>query len=166
MPRATKKAFKHRIVIVSPGAESHVVRTRKHSSLAWKQRALYVMRRNFYFQVLKATTKLRQNWWNNYCIKRIGVPNPGEFLCRETFYVAEMGRAADAIKFKNYWYWCKRRSIEILKWLWQLPVEEYCWRLHLYLKGLIVTKRPILSEIHRYDAKTENEIVLQVFREW
>lgn len=77
-----------------------------------------------------------------------------------------MGRASDAIKFKNYWYWCKRRSIEILKWLWRLPVEEYCWKLHLYLKGLIVTKRPILSEIHRYDAKTENEIVLQVFREW
>ncbi len=163
VPKATKKAFKHRIVIVSPQTEIAPIKARQHSSIKWKQKALYSTKRKFYFQVLKADTRLRRNWWNNYYITRIGAPQPGEFLCRETFYVAKMSEQADAIKFKTYWYWCKKRSLEILEWLWALPPEEYCWKLHIYLRGLIVTKPAILSEIQRYDSKTEDEIVLQIF---
>jgi len=163
VPRATKRAFKHGIVIASSEVQVDFVRKRRHSSIAWKEQALYVMRRNFYFQVLKSGVKLKQKWWNNYCITRIGVPEAGEFLCHETFYVAEISRIEDSVKFRNYWYWCRKKSLDILKWLWGLPAEEYSWKLHIYLKSLIVTKRPILSELQRYDSKTAEEITLQIF---
>jgi hypothetical protein len=120
----------------------------------------------FYFQVLKADVKMRQRWINNYCILRVGVPGEKEFLCRETFYVASMSLKSDAARFRSYWYWCKKKSLEILEWLWSIKEEDYSWRLHIYLKGIIVTRRPILSEIKRYEAKTAEEITLQVFREW
>lgn len=120
----------------------------------------------FYFQVLKANVKLKQKWWNNYSIQRIGAPSVCEFLCQETFYVAAISRQTDAVKFREYWYWCRRKSFEILKWLWELETEEYSWRLHLHLKGLLVTKRPILSEVERYESKAQSEITLQIFRDW
>lgn len=139
---------------------------KRSSSIDWKRRALSAMRRRFYFQVLKADFKLKQKWWNNYCILRIGAPGKKEFLCQETFYVACMSKESDAKKFREYWYWCKRKSLEILIWLWNLPAENYSWSLHVCLLGLIVTKRPILSEIQRYESKTSQEIAFQIFREW
>jgi hypothetical protein len=166
VPRAIKKAFKHKILLAPEGYLPPLGKIRKRASIVWKERALNAMRRRFYFQVLKSNVKLKQRWWNNYCIKRIGVPDAREFLCRETFYVAEMSNKLDAQKFRNYWYWCRRRSFEILEWLWKLDANDYCWSLHVYLKGLIVTKRPILSEIERYDAKSSEEIALQIFGKW
>lgn len=124
------------------------------------------MRRRYYFQVLKANVKLKQRWWNNYCILRIGAPDVGEFLCRDTFYVAQISLPGDAVKFKNYWYWCRLRSFQILEWLWALDTNDYCWNLHQFLKGFIVTKRPILSEVERYDSRTSEEITCQVLGEW
>lgn len=124
------------------------------------------MRRRFYFQVLKADVKLKQRWWNNYCITRIGAPNQNEFLCSETFYVAQISNKADAVKYKRYWYWCRRKSFDVLEWLWKLETKDYCWSLHLYLKGLIVTKRPILSEVERYESKDTREIAIQIFGKW
>lgn len=124
-----------------------------------------MMRMRFYFQVIKSDVKMKQRWWNNYCILRIGVPGSKEFLCQETFYVAQMSEKSDAEKFRAYWYWCKCKSLEILAWLWSIGESDYSWRLHIYLKGLIVTRRPILSEVKRYEAKTAEEIALQVFRE-
>ena len=166
MTKAVKKSFKHRIAIAPIGFEPNKRTPRRYSSIAWKRRAIYIMRRRFYFQVLKANSKLRQNWWNHYCITRIGAPGPGEFLCHETFYVAEISKITDAKKFRRYWYWCRRRSFEILEWLWNLKTENYCIQLHEYLNGFIVTKRPILSEIRRYDSSGEQEIILQVFGKW
>ena len=124
------------------------------------------MRRRYYFQVLKSGVKLKQKWWNNYCITRIGAPRSGEFLCQETFYVAQISLPADAVKFHDYWYWCRLRSFQILEWLWTLDARSYGWKLHQFLKVFIVTKRPILSEIERYDAKTSEEIAFQIFGEW
>lgn len=132
----------------------------------WKHRALYVMRRRYYFQVLKAHEKLKQRWINNYCITRIGAPDVKEFLCHETYYVAQMSTMQDARKYKNYWYWCRKKSFEILMWLWGLDVESYGWKLHMYLKGFIVTPRPILSEVYRYDDKGESKIARQIFKQW
>lgn len=141
-------------------------RIRRCASAEWKRRALHVMRRRYYFQVLKAHVKLKQRWQNNYCITRIGAPDVKEFLCPETFYVARMSTMKDAVKFREYWYWCRRRSFEILLWLWELDEEDYCWRLHMYLKGFIVTRRPIMSEVERYESQETNAIRVQVFGEW
>jgi hypothetical protein len=134
--------------------------------MAWKERAIRLMRMKFYFQVIKANAKVKQRWWSNYCIKRIGVPTEKEFLCQETFYVASMSTKRDAAKFRSYWYWCKRKSIDILAWLLKLDESDYSWKLHVHLRELIVTRRPILSEIKRYEAKTAEEIALQVFGKW
>lgn len=87
-------------------------------------------------------------------------------MCRETFYVGAMSLPSDAVKFRQYWYWCRQKSFDILLWLWELDVNEYSWKLHLHLKALLVTKRPILSEVERYEAKKQDEITLQVFRDW
>ncbi|MFZ9658658.1 MAG: hypothetical protein ACO29Z_08270, partial [Crocinitomicaceae bacterium] len=154
VPKATKQSFKHLIAIAPKGFEPRRQAPKRHSSMAWKERAIYAMRRRFYFQVLKSNVKFKQKWWNNYCITRIGAPCPGEFLCPETFYVAEISKIADAHKFRQYWYWCRRKSFEILEWLWNLKTENYCIQLHEYLNAFIVTKRPILSEIRRYDSKS------------
>lgn len=166
MSSATKKAFKHRIQLAPQEFLPKQKAVRKHASIKWKENALYVMRRRYYFQVLKANVKLKQRWWNNYCIIRAGAPEVGEFLCSETFYVAQISLPADAVKFRSYWYWCRLRSFQILEWLWNLEANDYGWRLHQYLKGFIVTKRPILSEVERYDTKASEEIALQVFGDW
>lgn len=166
MSNAPKKPFKHGILVAVPDFTPKPKRRRKRSSCLWKERALYAMRRSFYFQVLKANVKLKQKWWNNYCILRIGAPDPGEFLCPESFYVATISKNTDAVKFRSYWYWCRMRSYQILEWLWSIDVDDYCWKLHVHLKGLIVTKRPILSEIERYDSKSSEEIALQIFGKW
>jgi hypothetical protein len=163
---ATKKAFKHRIQLAPHDFSPRSGKARKHASLDWKEKALYVMRRRYYFQVLKANVKLKQRWWNNYFINRIGAPEVGEFLCSETFYVAQISLPTDAVKFRSYWYWCRLRSFQILEWLWNLDAKDYGWKLHQYLKGFIVTKRPILSEVERYDTKASEEIALQIFGDW
>ena len=162
MPKATRSAFKHGILLRPQGHSFQREKKRRSASIHWKQRALYVMRRRFYFQVLKAHVKLKYRWGNYYCITRIGAPEVKEFLCQETFYVAQMSKKEDAAKFRNYWYWCRRRSFEILEWLWNLQAEDYCWGLHQYLKGFIVTKRPIMSEVERYDAKSSEEILREI----
>lgn len=161
-----QKAHKHGIVLV-PETYSVIKTTKpKYTSTPWRRRALSGMRMRFYYQVLKANVKLKQKWWNNYCIHRIGVPGVKEFLCHETYYVAAMSNQADAVKFREYWYWCRRKSFEVLQWLWEIDTEDYSWKLHLYLKGLLVTKRPILSEVKRYESRSQGQITLQIFRDW
>ena len=166
MVKAAQKPNKHGILLAPTGFSVVKNTKRRHASIKWKQRALRTMRMRFYFQVLKANVKLKQKWWNNYSIQRVGVPNLGEFLCRDTFYVAAMSLPSDAVKFREYWYWCRRKSFEILEWLWELDTEEYSWQLHLHLKRLLITRRPILSEVERYESKGQSEITLQVFRDW
>jgi hypothetical protein len=164
--RGRKKncAFKHGILLRAEGHSLKQSKIRRSASLTWKQKALHVMRRRFYFQVLKAHVKLKYRWGNYYCITRIGAPGVKEFLCRETFYVAQISKKEDAVKFREYWYWCRRRSFEILEWLWNLRAEDYCWKLHMYLKGFIVTKRPIMSEVDRYESKGSEKILRQILR--
>ena len=164
MPKATRSAFKHGILLRPQGHSFQRERVNNYCSLDWKENALYVMRRRFYFQVLKAHVKLKFRWWNYYCITRIGAPSVKEFLCQETFYVAQISKKEDAERFRNYWYWCRKRSFEILEWLWNLRAEDYCWDLHQYLKGFIVTKRPIMSEVERYDEKSSEEICCEILR--
>lgn len=166
MSRATEKAFKHQILLAPVGFSPQPRRIRRSSSIAWKTRALYAMRRRFYFQVLKSDVKLKQRWSSHYFISRIGAPDTKEFLCRETFYVAQMSKQEHAVKFRSYWYWCRLRSFQILEWLWELDVNDYCWVLHQYLKGFIVTKRPILAEVERYDERASEEIAIQIFGKW
>jgi hypothetical protein len=166
MPNPIHKPFKHLIKLAPEGFTPKGPTKRQSASVKWKKRAIDSIKMRFYFQVLKADIKLKQRWWNNYCITRIGVPGEREFLCQETFYVATMSRKQDATKFKNYWYWCKRRSLEILIWLFELDDTDYSWKLHIHLRGLIVTRRPMLSEVKRYEAKTSEEIALQVFGKW
>jgi hypothetical protein len=163
---ATRKAFKHRILLAPQEFLPDRATVRKHASMEWRENSLYNMRRRYYFQVLKSNIKLKQRWWNNYCITRIGAPDIGEFLCPETFYVAQISLPADAIKFRQYWYWCRLRSFQILEWLWQINAKDYNWKLHQFLKGFIVTKRPILSEVQRYDTKASEEIALQILGDW
>lgn len=164
MPKAMRSAFKHGILLRPRGHSFQREKKRRCASINWKQKALYVMRRRFYFQVLKAHVKLKYRWVNYYCITRIGAPEVKEFLCQETFYVAQISKKEDAAKFREYWYWCRRRSFEILEWLWNLQAEDYCWKLHQYLKGFIVTKRPIMSEVERYDTKSSEEILCEILR--
>lgn len=164
--KAAQRPNKHGILLASPDRAVAKVTKPRYMHMPWKRRALSQMRMRFYFQVLKANVKLKQKWWNNYSIQRIGVPGKGEFMCRDTFYVAAMSLPSDAVKFREYWYWCRRKSFEILQWLWNLDEQEYSWKLHLYLKGLLVTKRPILSETQRYESKTQSEVTLQIFRDW
>ena len=104
--------------------------------------------------------------FRSYSIQRIGAPDKGEFLCSETFYVGAISLPSDAVKFREYWRACRYKSFEILLWLWELETNQYSWKLHLYLKSLLVTKRPILSEVKRYESKQKTEITLQVFRDW
>lgn len=164
--KARQKPNKHGILLAPPEVFPARSNGSTRRSTVWRERALRSIRMKFYFQVLKANVKLKQKWWNNYSINRIGVPGKGEFLCGETFYVGAISLPSDAKKFREYWYWCRRKSLEILVWLWELDACEYSWGLHLYLKSLIVTKRPILSEVKRYESKQENEITLQIFRDW
>lgn len=164
--KAAQRPNKHGILLAPVGFSVGTATKPRYASIKWKQRAIQTMRMRFYFQVLKANVKLKQKWWNNYSIQRIGAPGIGEFLCHETFYVAAMSLPSDAVKFRQYWYWCRRKSFEILLWLWELETDEYSWKLHLHLKGLLVTKRPILSEVERYESKETTEITLQVFRDW
>jgi len=166
VPNPLRKPFKHRILLAPQDFLPKAKPVSKYTSIDWKRRALYIMRRKYYFQVLKSNIKLKQRWWNNYCITRIGAADVGEFFCRETFYVAQISKAEDAVKFRNYWYWCRLRSFEILEWLWGIQEKDYCWGLHLHLKCLIVTRRPVMSELTRYDSKASEEIALQVFGDW
>jgi hypothetical protein len=55
---ATKKAFKHRIQLAPQEFLPKQKAVRRHASIKWKENALYVMRRRYYFQVLKANVKL------------------------------------------------------------------------------------------------------------
>lgn len=164
--KTAQKPNKHGILLAPIGFSVAPVTKPRYVSIKWKEHTLNKMRMRFYFQVLKANVKLKQKWWNNYSIQRIGAPGRGEFLCHETFYVASISLPSDAVKFREYWYWCRRKSFEILLWLWELEAEEYSWKLHLYLRGLLVTRRPILSEVERYESKKQTEITLQVFRDW
>jgi hypothetical protein len=160
------KPFSHGIVLAPKGVrpEKNVTRNTKRGE--WKIRALQKMRMRFYFQVIKSEVKFKRHWWNNYCILRIGVPGKYEFLCRETNYVATIIHAKEAKKYRTYWVNCYRKSLEILKWLWEVDYCDYTWNLHQHLKQLIVTARPILSEIERYDKLTEIEITSEILRKW
>ena len=164
--KTAQKPNKHRILLAPHGFSVANETVPGYLSDEWKDKSLTKMRMRFYFQVLKANVKLKQKWWNNYSIQRIGVPGKGEFLCRDTYYVGSISLPSDAVKFRYYWYSCRRKSFDILLWLWQLERKEYSWSLHLHLKSLLVTKRPILSEVERYESKEQSEITLQVFRDW
>lgn len=163
---ARRRPFAHGIQIAPKELVKRRKSKRPSKNCIWQRKALDTMRMKFYFQVCKAEIKIKRKWSNNYCIKRIGAPGTMEFLCRETFYVASMIEQRDAQKFRAYWIQCYRKSLEILNWLWQLNYSSYSWRLHLYLRSLIVTPRPILSEVERYESRTSEEITSEVFRKW
>ncbi|NCX55732.1 MAG: hypothetical protein EBW87_00825 [Burkholderiaceae bacterium] len=161
-----RQAFAHGIQVVPRESVKRRKNKRPSRNCVWQHKALNTMRMRFYFQVLKAEIKIKRKWSNNYCIKRIGVPGRAEFLCRETFYVASMIEQREAEKFRAYWIQCYRKSLEILNWLWRLDHSSYSWRLHLYLRSLIVTSRPILSEVERYESRTREEITSEIFGKW
>ncbi|MEY3683205.1 MAG: hypothetical protein RLZZ289_1741 [Bacteroidota bacterium] len=160
------KPFAHGIQLAPAGfrPEQKVARATKDS--AWKYDALNKMRMRFYFQAIKAEVKFKRHWWNNYCIVRIGAPGKYEFLCHETNYVATIIDQKEATKYRTYWVKCYRKSVEILYWLWQVQYQSYSWDLHQHLKQLIVTPRPILSEVKRYGRLTEEQVASEVFRKW
>jgi hypothetical protein len=160
------KSFAHGIQLAPTGFRPERKVTKATKGNGWKQKALSAMRMRFYFQVLKAEVKFKRHWINNYCIVRIGAPRIYEFLCYETNYVATMIKPEEAAKYRKYWVSCYRKSLEILDWLWRIDAESYSWRLHQHLKQLIVTPRPILSEVERYGGIAENEIASEVFRKW
>ena len=145
----SREKFKYNIPLVHENFR--VKASSLPTSLAWKKKAISLLTLRFYYQILKSEIEIKKPVRLINGSRGYAAPGRLEYFSFDSALTLCPATKELVLKHRRYWFHCRKTSLEIFKLLATVDPDRYSKKLHFFLKSLIVTRTPFLSEAARYE---------------